>query len=81
MDNEIQSLINERTRSYNRIGNLREELRLLRKRIDNINDTLLEKCQHKWEIDNSYMDEHTVYKCNICNCYPNYNVKMSIYPR
>ena len=78
MNEDIQYLIQERTGIYKHLYRLNKEIYGLRKRLNKINDTLLGKCQHKWEIDNTYMDEHTVYKCGICNCYPDYNTKMSV---
>ena len=80
MDNKIQQLINERIHISNLTRDLNLEISKLRHRLNNINRELLETCPHKWNIDNSYMDEHTVYQCTICKCYPDYDVKMSNIP-
>lgn len=80
MDYDTDNLIQEKSKLTNIIIDLQREIGRLRKRINIINNTLLEKCDHDWEIDNSYMDEHTVYRCTKCQCYPDYSVKMSKYP-
>lgn len=65
--------LNELMEFSNNIKNIKNTMYRLNNMIDkityNLNCEIEKKCNHNWIIDNTFRDERTSYKCNLCNNY------------